>query len=344
VETKDIPGQKRSFDVYKMVPGSWPPQTQAVEKMLGAEKGKLVPTTLGRSALEFALKHFADLFDYNFTAAMEQQLDAIAAGKEPWKKVLRQTWDSYSARYQTLKDGVGVAQDAGGLKSGQPSDRVRDFGNGLKAVQSRKGPLLLQEPPEGSAEGTKATFYGWPARKSFLELTEADAQKFIKEWQTERSASAAIILTADADADDASSGRSAGSSDSRSICEDNADADTTVPVPVVNQIVKKKGKFGWYAECNGVRVTCTETDTYRDIAVKLAAKAKAAQPVRVGPYEFRVGQYGPYMFKTDLKTKKFVSVPKDLDTASLTVKSAEAIYKAGLEAQANSARFKKTNA
>ncbi len=260
------------------------------------------------------------------------------------------TWDSYSARYQTLKDGKGSA-DQGGLKPGQPSsDRVRDFGGGLKAVQSRKGPLLLQEPPEGSPEGTKPTFYGWPGRKAFLELTEADAHKFIKEWQTERAASATVILQPEEDADGSASDADAdsqGSGSQESAASQNADAGSAnadaaaTPKSNQQQIVKKKGKFGWYAECGGVRVSCAETDTYRDIAAKLAAKAKASQPVRVGPYEFRVGPYGPYMFKTDLKTKKFVSVPKDLDATSLTVKSAEAIYKAGLEAQANSKKFKK---
>ena len=264
----------------------------------------------------------------------------IAAGKEPWKKVLRQTWDSYSARYKQLKDGQGSSQQEGPKAA---SDRVRDFGNGLKAVLSKKGPLLLQEPPEGSPEGTKPTFYGWPGRKAFHDLTEGDALKFIKEWKAEHAASAPVILEAPAEADGSSgsgSNEEAGSEEAES-AEEVADVEKTERLAsalatsaTATQIIKKKGKFGYYAECNGVRVACTETDTYPDIAAKLAAKAKAAQPVRIGPYEFRTGQYGPYMFKTDLKTKKFVSVPKDLDASSLTVKSAEAIYKAGLEAAA----------
>ncbi len=320
VETKDIAGQKRQFQTYSMQPGQWPPQSHAVEKTVGAEKGKLVPTALGVSALAFALKHFADLFDYSFTAAMEKQLDDIAAGKEPWKKVLRQTWDSYSARYQTLKDGQGVSHGQGLKADGGASDRVRDFGAGLKAVLSKKGPLLLQEPAEGSPEGTKPIFYGWPGRKAFHDLTEEDAKKFIKEWQAERAASAAVVLLpedADAEAEAEQEAEDAASAGS-----DQSSKSPQTTATTAGQIVKKKGKFGYYAECNGVRVACAETDTYRDIAAKLAAKAKAAQPVRVGPYEFRTGQYGPYMFKTDLKTKKFVSVPKDLDASSLTVKSA----------------------
>jgi hypothetical protein len=59
--------------------------------------------------------------------------------------------------------------------------------------------------------------------------------------------------------------------------------------------------------------------------------------VKVGPYEFRVGAYGPYMYKTDIKTKKFVSVPATVDAATLTVKEADALYKAGLEKKAAAA-------
>jgi DNA topoisomerase-1 len=314
VETKDIPGVKKIFNILSLKPKQWPPSADPVEKMVGAERGKLVPTALGKSALAFALQHFQDLFDYSFTAAMEQQLDEIAEGKAPWKRVLRQTWDSYKERYEALKGAGGYASASASL------ERVRDFSEGLKAVLTRKGPLLLQEV-EGAA---KPTFYGWPGRKAFHELTEEEARKFAESRVAD---SAEVVL-----------GGGSGSSSSSDTSTEAADADSSTPT---DKIVKKKGKFGYYAECNGVRVTCEETDGYKEIAAKLAAKAAASKPVRVGPYEFRVGQYGPYMFKTDLKTKKFVSVPRELDASSLTVKAAEAIYKAGLEAQANSNKYKK---
>lgn len=304
-------------------PGQEVPTLEPVEKMFGAEKGKLVPTALGRSALAFALQHFSDLFSYNFTAEMEKELDDIAKGAAPWKRVLRKTWDSYSERYNTLK--AAAPSPAKGLKGS--SDRVRDFGGGLKAVLTKKGPLLLQEPPEGSPEGTKPTFYGWVGKKAFHDLTEEEARRFAKSAADKQVAVVVEPESADADADEQSADSPADKSSVES---------TTTPK---GQIVKKQGKYGWYAECDGVRVSCNEQDTYKELAVKLAAKSQASKPVRVGVYEFRVGQYGPYMFKTDLKTKKFVSVPKGLDPSSLTVKSAEAIYKAGLEAAAN--KYKK---
>ena len=327
VETKDIPGKKRVLNIMHLTPGQAAPSYEPVEKMFGAEKGKLVPTALGRSALAFALQHFEDLFSYNFTAEMEKELDDIAKGAAPWKRVLRKTWDSYSERYTSLKDAAPAPSGAKGLKA--PSDRVRDFGGGLKAVLTKKGPLLLQEPPEGSPEGTKPTFYGWVGKKAFHDLTEEEARRFAKS-----AADKQVAVVVEPEENDSSPDSTADSNKSSA-----DESSINIDVSIKGQIVKKQGKYGWYAECDGVRVSCTEQDTYKDLAVKLAAKSQASKPVRVGVYEFRVGPYGPYMFKTDLKTKKFVSVPKGIDAATLTTKSAEAIYKSGLEAAAN--KYKK---
>ena len=56
----------------------------------------------GILVLSFALKHFDDLFNYNFTSQMEKRLDKVAEGNENWKQVLRDMWDSYKDRYTEL--------------------------------------------------------------------------------------------------------------------------------------------------------------------------------------------------------------------------------------------------
>ena len=48
------------------------------------------------------LKHFDDMFNYDFTSRMEQRLDLIAEGKEEWKGVVHDTWMSYKERYTLL--------------------------------------------------------------------------------------------------------------------------------------------------------------------------------------------------------------------------------------------------
>ncbi len=48
----------------------------------------LAGTPLGDRAVAWLMRHFPDLLDYSFTAALERQLDDIAAGGRDWKQVL----------------------------------------------------------------------------------------------------------------------------------------------------------------------------------------------------------------------------------------------------------------
>lgn len=151
-------------------PNVWPPQVTPIKQKLGAEKDRLAPTPLGLSVLEYLLRHFDDLFEYGFTAAMEARLDHIADGTEPWKKVLEDTWETYKERYTTLSS----ASSASTRKEG---DRRRVFEDGLIAILGKKGPLLLRESPDGDEK--KTVFYGWPEDASFPQLTQEEAATFV---------------------------------------------------------------------------------------------------------------------------------------------------------------------
>ena len=165
VETRDLPPKEVQIQQYQLSPSIWPPKKTQQKKKVGAEKKKLVPTPLGRSVLEFAVKHFDDLFAYGFTAHMEQQLDAIAKGTiKDEKVVLRTMWDSYKERYETLlRSGAG-----------QTTNKIKEFSNGLKAVQSKKGPLLLIE----GIVKKDTQFLGWPDGVSWDQMTEEIAKGF----------------------------------------------------------------------------------------------------------------------------------------------------------------------
>lgn len=145
-------------------PGKWPLERLYDMKKSGGEKNKIAPTALGLSVLEFCLREFGPLFAYDFTAKMEADLDGVAAGA-PWKDVCRATWDSYKDRYAELKSGESTAL--------QPA-RSRLFGD-IKAIQSKKGPLLLKE----GATPAETVFFGWPAGKSFAAITEAEVKEFV---------------------------------------------------------------------------------------------------------------------------------------------------------------------
>jgi len=54
------------------------------KEKVGAEKSKLLPTDIGLVVNDFLLANFPEIMDYNFTATVEKDFDAIAEGKKQW--------------------------------------------------------------------------------------------------------------------------------------------------------------------------------------------------------------------------------------------------------------------
>ena len=284
VEKVNKPAQKVQRTRYKLVPNQWPATRETFEQTIGAEKDKLGPTELGQRVMGFCVEKFSDLFDYGFTALMESRLDKIAEGQEEWKKVLRDTWASYKDRYEALKSASSAAIH---------SERQKEFGEGLKAIQSKKGPLILIEDKEDK-ENTK--FYGWPKDVKWDDLTEEMARAFVDQKKTEMGGD--LVGTIDG-----------------------------------KKVEKKKGPFGVYVVWGDVKLSIAGTETFEEIEKKIREKAGATLHV-LGPFEFRRSQYGIYMFKKDLKDKKFVGLPDTLDPKQLTEDAAVKIYQEGLKNKA----------
>jgi DNA topoisomerase-1 len=289
VETKNIPAKEVTVKEYSLKPNKWPAEEKELKKKVGAEKNKLVPTDLGRSVLNFMLKHFNDLFDYGFTAQMEKRLDQVAEGNEMWKQVLRDMWASYKDRYNDLSSKQQIKS-----KDGEPNARIKEFSNGLKAVQSKKGPLLLIEKEK--KEDTE--FLGWPTGVAFEDMTEERALKFKDEAAKKKRGD--------------------------EVGEWNG-----------QPILKKTGKFGDYLQCGEVSIPYQAGEELEKTVERLEAKQNGGAGVikQFKEYVVRTGQYGPYIMKTSVKKAQFVSLPKGVDTSTLTEKEVDAYYKTGLEAK-----------
>jgi DNA topoisomerase-1 len=59
------------------------------------DKRRFIPEDRGRIVTSFLIKFFTKYVDYDFTARLEEQLDAIAAGDLAWKEALRLFWDDF---------------------------------------------------------------------------------------------------------------------------------------------------------------------------------------------------------------------------------------------------------
>jgi DNA topoisomerase-1 len=142
-----------------------PKQTSRTEKM-GGEKDKLRATALGRTVIEWLLANFGDMIEYDFTAAMESQLDEVAKGSRQWRTVLTDTWARYEGRYDEVMAAPKASSDAT-----TRSANKAEFGDGYKMVVSKKGPLFVLE-----REGEKTRFASVPANLSIQTATRADAE------------------------------------------------------------------------------------------------------------------------------------------------------------------------
>jgi DNA topoisomerase-1 len=67
------------------------------------DKRRFIPEDRGRIVTSFLIKFFTKYVDYDFTARLEEQLDAIAAGEFSWKEALRQFWEDFSKAVEETK-------------------------------------------------------------------------------------------------------------------------------------------------------------------------------------------------------------------------------------------------
>ena len=64
------------------------------------DKRRFRPTDVGRIVNKFLTQHFDRYVDYDFTAQLEDELDAISRGEKEWISVLREFWEPFHARVE----------------------------------------------------------------------------------------------------------------------------------------------------------------------------------------------------------------------------------------------------
>ena len=71
------------------------------------EKKFLLPTELGKIVNDIMKKHFVDIVDAEFTAQMENELDAVEDGKKAWKEVMKDFYASFSGVLKEAEESIG---------------------------------------------------------------------------------------------------------------------------------------------------------------------------------------------------------------------------------------------
>lgn len=73
-------------------------------------KKRFEPTDVGRVVIKFLTEHFNSYVDYDFTARLEDELDAVSRGEKEWVPLMREFWDPFSARVRDKEGGVSRSE------------------------------------------------------------------------------------------------------------------------------------------------------------------------------------------------------------------------------------------
>jgi DNA topoisomerase-1 len=70
------------------------------------DKRRFRPTDVGRVVNKFLTEHFTQYVDYDFTAKMEDELDAVSRGEEDWVPLMQRFWDPFIHLVQDKEESV----------------------------------------------------------------------------------------------------------------------------------------------------------------------------------------------------------------------------------------------
>ncbi len=77
--------------------------TILIRNYVEKDEGKFVPTAIGTAVNDFLVQNFPEVFDYGFTAEMEENLDKIAEGDLQWKKIIKDFWYPFVNKLNTIE-------------------------------------------------------------------------------------------------------------------------------------------------------------------------------------------------------------------------------------------------
>ncbi len=94
VEKGNREGVKRTYTYMELTPKGVVASQK--EETAGAEKGKLFPTDTGKIVNDYLIEWFPGILDFDFTARMEKDFDAVAEGKKDWNKLAKQFYNAFT--------------------------------------------------------------------------------------------------------------------------------------------------------------------------------------------------------------------------------------------------------
>lgn len=145
---------------------------EMVTEKTGADKGKLIPTSIGIVISDFLRDYFKDIVDYDFTAKVEAEFDQIANGKLDRNKMLEAFYTPFS---ELIKKSGGIDR----TKVSQTREVGKDpkTGEPIYARFSRYGAVLQKGE---LSKDKKPQFAPMPAGAKIETVTLDEALEMFK--------------------------------------------------------------------------------------------------------------------------------------------------------------------
>ncbi len=145
---------------------------ETTDEPYGGEKNKLVPTDVGKAVVKFLQQYFPKIMDYDFTAQVEDQLDAIARGDKEWQRLLHTFYyDEFLPRWEAVKkaNAIRIERLVGQHpKTGEP----------IYVKHGKYGPFI--QIGEGGEGHDKPRFIALPKHTSIESVTFEDVLRMIE--------------------------------------------------------------------------------------------------------------------------------------------------------------------
>jgi DNA topoisomerase-1 len=74
------------------------------------DKKRFIPTEVGRIVNKFLTEHFSDYVDYDFTARLEDELDAVSRGEKEWIPLMDEFWQPFDKQVKDKEENVSRSE------------------------------------------------------------------------------------------------------------------------------------------------------------------------------------------------------------------------------------------
>jgi len=93
-------------------------QTLLNREYVTLDSRRFKPTDVGRAVAKFLSAHFTQYVDYDFTAKLEDELDAVSRGEEDWVPLMQRFWTPFKALVADKSESVDRAEASGSRELG----------------------------------------------------------------------------------------------------------------------------------------------------------------------------------------------------------------------------------